>query len=148
MVDLPTMETLITLAANEVEKAAVRLGHMIRAGTDAEQKLTLLIQYREDYESRFSASRAGGVSVQDYRNFQLFMERLDEAINEQERVVAQAKQDIDLARKAWQECERKRASYDTLASREKLVRFRKELKREQKETDEFANRKARLNKAR
>lgn len=144
MIKSSTMETLIGLATDEVEKAAIVLGHTIRSGAEAEQKLTLLLQYREDYVGRFDEHRKTGLSVMDYRNYQGFIDKLDEAISGQQQVVKQAKERINAAKTAWQECEKKRASYETLQKRAEVVRIKKENKREQKEADEFNSRKARM----
>ncbi len=139
-----TMTTLIDLATDEVEKAAVVLGHTIRAGAQAEQKLTLLLQYREDYVVRFQENRKSGLSAMDYQNYHNFIDKLDEAISGQQQVVKEAQGRIDAAKAAWQECEKKRASYETLQKRAVLKEMKAASKREQKEVDEFNSRKARM----
>ncbi len=136
------LETLIELATNQTDEAAKRLGRAIRACEDTEQKLTLLLQYREDYDMRFKAGMAAGISAAGYRNFQLFLEKLDTAIAGQQRIVQDAKHRINDERGAWQTCERKRMSYDTLATRAQQAEQRKENKRDQKLTDEYATRQA------
>lgn len=144
MVKSSTMETLISLATEEVEKAAVALGHTIKAGAEAEQKLTLLLQYREDYIGRFQENRKTGLSARDYQNYHNFIDKLDEAISGQQKVVKAAQERIDAAKAVWQECEKKRASYETLQKRADMKEMKKANKREQKEADEFNSRKARM----
>lgn len=139
-----TMETLINLAAEEVEKAAVMLGHTIKAGAEAEQKLSMLLQYREDYVVRFQENRKMGLSVADYRNYSLFIDKLDEAISGQQQVVREAQGRIDAAKAAWQDCEKKRASYEILQERALEKERKKAARREQKESDEFNSRRARM----
>lgn len=136
------LETLIDLATNQTDEAAKRLGRAIRACEDTEQKLAMLVQYREEYEARFKTGMANGLTMAGYRNFQLFLEKLDLAIEGQERIVQDAKQRIVTERSTWQSCERKRMSYDTLATRAEQVEQRKQNKREQKLMDEFATRQA------
>jgi flagellar protein FliJ len=136
------LETLIELATNQTDEAAKRLGHAIRACEDTEQKLALLLQYREDYDMRFKAGMAAGISAAGYRNFQLFLEKLDTAIAGQQQIVQDAKRRINDERGAWQSCERKRMSFDTLATRAQQAEQRKENKRDQKLTDEYATRQA------
>lgn len=134
------IDTLIELATTETDEAAQRLGRAIRAGDENEKKLTLLLQYRDDYAARFQASMAAGLTPMGYRNFQLFMEKLDQAISGQEQVVREAHRRIGEDRSAWQASERKRMSYDTLANRALKEAQRKESKRDQKQTDEHAAR--------
>ncbi len=138
----PALETLIELATTQTDEAAKRLGRAIRACEDTEQKLALLLQYREDYEARFKAGLANGISAAGYRNFQLFLDKLDTAIAGQQRIVQDAKQRIVDERGTWQSCERKRMSFDALATRAQAAEQRKENKRDQKLMDEFATRQA------
>lgn len=136
------LETLIELATNQTDEAAKRLGRAVRACEDTEQKLALLMQYRDDYEARLRAGMAAGISAAGYRNFQLFLEKLDTAITGQQQIVDDARKRIVTERSAWQSSERKRMSYDTLATRAQQAQERKELKRDQKLMDEFATRQA------
>ena len=135
------LDTLIELATKDTDEAAKRLGRVIRASTDAEQKLALLMQYRDDYAARFQASMSRGVTATGYRNFQLLLGKLEEAINGQQRVVDDARKRVGDQRLAWQSSERKRISYDTLAARAIKERQLRETRRDQKQTDEFAARK-------
>lgn len=136
------LETLIELATNQTDEAAKRLGRAIRACDDTEQKLALLLQYREDYDTRFKAGMAQGITAAGYRNFQLFMDKLDKAIAGQQQIVNDAKRRIQEERLLWQSSERKRMSFDTLATRAQQTEVRKENKRDQKLMDEHATRQA------
>lgn len=80
----------------------------------------------------------------DYQNYHNFIDKLDEAISGQQQVVKEAQGRIDAAKAAWQECEKKRASYETLQKRAVLKEMKAASKREQKEVDEFNSRKARM----
>lgn len=134
------IDTLIELATNATDVAAKRLGHAIRAGEEAQKKLELLCQYREDYAARFQASLAVGLSATGYRNYQVFLEKLDHAIAGQQLVVRDTERRIVEERTSWQASERKRMSYGTLATRALKEEQRKESKRDQKQTDEHAAR--------
>jgi flagellar protein FliJ len=134
------LDTLIDLATTATDDAAKRLGLAIRAGDEAQNKLAMLRQYREDYASRFQSSLSAGMSPADYRNFQLFMQKLDTAIAGQEQVLAAAQRRIAQEQTAWRDSERKRISYDTLATRAEKEVLCKEEKRNQKAMDEHAMR--------
>jgi flagellar protein FliJ len=142
MATISALDTLIELATSETDEAAKRLGVAIRACEDTEQKLTLLLQYRDDYEARFRNGLTAGISATGYRNFQLFLDKLDSAISGQQQIVDAAKRKIESERGVWQHSERKRMSFDTLATRAEKEEQRKENKRDQKLMDEFANRAA------
>ena len=134
------LDTLIELATRATDDAAKRLGQAVRSTDDAEQKLALLLQYRDDYATRFQSHLMSGLTASGYRNFQLFLDKLEEAINGQQKVVHDAKKRVNTERGAWQNCERTRMSYDTLATRAQKQQELKETRREQKQTDEFAAR--------
>ncbi|NEX62694.1 flagellar export protein FliJ [Noviherbaspirillum galbum] len=134
------LDTLIELATNQSDEAARRLGRAVKATEDAEQKLQMLLQYREDYYSRFQAGMANGLSMTGYRNFQLFLDKLDAAIGGQQKIVEDARRRKDNERHAWQVSERKRMSFETLSTRAAKEQQRKENKREQKLMDEYATR--------
>ncbi|MEC5217544.1 flagellar FliJ protein [Actimicrobium sp. GrIS 1.19] len=134
------IDTLIELAVKETDEAAKRLGHAIRACDEVTEKLNLLLRYRDEYAARFQDNLSVGLSASGYRNFQLFIDKLDNAASSQQLVLLDAKRRIEEARTAWQASERKRMSYGTLASRALKEEQRKEAKRDQKATDEHAAR--------
>ena len=134
------LDTLIELATKETDDATKRLGRAIRVSEEAQQKLGILQQYRDDYAARFQETLTNGLTALAYRNFQLFLEKIDNAIDGQVNVVQSSQQRVAEARAAWQACERKRMSYDTLATRARDQEQRKENKRDQKSMDEHAAR--------
>lgn len=136
------LDTLIELASRQSDEAAQRLGQAMRTCQDTEQKLAMLLQYREEYDSRLQAGLAAGISISGYRNFQLFLEKLDAAIAGQQRLVQDAQRRMAAQRGEWHACERKRVSFDTLATRHQQAALKKEGRRDQKMMDEFATRQA------
>jgi flagellar FliJ protein len=140
MAQLSALDTLIELTTKQSDEAAKRLGKAVKAGDDAQQKLQLLMQYRDDYAARLRSSAATGLTASGYRNFQMFLDKLDDAIASQQRVVQDSQRRVSNERTAWQSSERKRLSYDTLATRAMNAQLLKQARREQKQTDEFAAR--------
>lgn len=134
------LNTLIELATTATDEAAKRLGLAIRAKEEAESKLALLHQYRDDYASRFQANLATGLNAQGYRNFQQFLDKLDHAIKGQQQVIAGAEARVLQERRAWQGSERQRISYGTLATRALKTEQHQQNRRDQKSMDEHAAR--------
>lgn len=134
------LDTLIDLAQRETDDAAQCLGEALRSGEEARQKLDLLQQYRDDYNNRCLSSLSQGISTTHFMNFQAFMQKLDCAIAGQQKVVDDAQYRIAEARAAWQRCEQKKMSFVTLAERAEQTAAQRELRREQKQNDEFAAR--------
>ncbi|MGK2951100.1 MAG: flagellar export protein FliJ [Thiobacillus sp.] len=136
------LNTLIDLANKASDEAAKLLGTALHAGEEADQKLDLLMQYRDDYAARCQSSLTIGISTTHFNNFQVFMQKLDHAIAGQQKVVADAKQRIERARVAWQACEQKKMSFVTLAERAGKDAAHRELWLDQKQNDEHAARRA------
>ncbi|MES2831565.1 MAG: flagellar export protein FliJ [Pseudomonadota bacterium] len=134
------LDTLIELATTETEDAAKRLGMAIKAAAETQSKLDLLCGYREEYAARFQNSLTAGLTAMGYRNFQLFMDKLDNAVASQQKVVLEANKRIEERRAAWQAGEKKRMSYGTLAARAAQQAQHRENKRDQKAMDEHAAR--------
>lgn len=132
--------TLIELATRDTDEAAKRLGKCMKAAEECEQKLALLKQYRDDYAARFQQSLSTGLSASGYRNYQQFLDKLEQAIGSQQQVVREAHARVEREKKAWQDCERKRMSYGTLADRAEKAQQLKDNKRDQKQMDEHAAR--------
>lgn len=142
MASTQQLETLIDLAQRETDDAAKRLGAALKAVTEAEEKLNMLVGYRDEYGRRFDASQQQGITPMAYRNFQAFMEKLDTAIQGQQEVLRHSKARGDKEKQMWQDAERKRMSYSTLRDRAAAQELKKEAKRDQKAMDEHASRQA------
>ncbi|HEY1151002.1 MAG TPA: flagellar export protein FliJ [Pseudoduganella sp.] len=142
MASTQQLETLIDLAQRETDDCAKRLGAALKAVNDAEEKLNMLIGYRDEYGRRFDASQQAGITPMAYRNFQAFMEKLDSAIQGQQEVLRHAQSRGEMDKKQWQDAERKRMSYSTLRERAEAQALKVEAKRDQKAMDEHASRQA------
>jgi flagellar FliJ protein len=136
------LDTLIELAQRESDDAAKRLGAALKALDESEQKLAMLLGYREDYALRLDAAQVAGITPMAYRNFVAFMDKLDIAINGQRDVIKHAQYKAGVEKATWQTSERKRLSYRTLNERAAAEALHKENKRDQKQMDEHAARQA------
>lgn len=140
MASTSQLNTLISLAENKTNDAAKLFGAAIRAGEDAQQKLELLQQYRDDYATRLESTRAVGLSIMSHQNYQVFLGKLDSAITGQEAIVEHEKKRIVASRAVWQENARKKMSFSALSQRAQEELQRIENKRDQKLMDEHAAR--------
>jgi flagellar protein FliJ len=122
---------------------ARELGEVRARLAAAEAKLRDLEQYRQDYEQAFQQRAKVGQNVRALRDFQVFLARLDQAIQQQRQVVTTAQSDVGGHSSLWQSAARKAKAVDSVVDRwqgeERLAQDR----RDQKETDERAQRAAR-----
>ena len=136
------LTTLIELAERDADDAAKRLGAANKAVDEAEQKLQMLLGYRDDYARKLDAAQVAGITPQAYHNFIAFIAKLDNAISGQREVVKHAQFKSGQEKAAWQAVERKRLSYKTLSERAAAQALHLENKRDQKLMDEHAARQA------
>jgi flagellar FliJ protein len=140
MANPSALETLIDLAQRESDENARRLGAALKAVEEAEQKLQMLLGYRDDYAHKLDAAQVAGITPFAYHNFAAFVGKLDNAILGQREVLKHAKFKSGVEQQAWQESERKRLSYRTLTERAAAEALKVEAKRDQKLMDEHAAR--------
>ena len=145
MANPSALETLIELAQRDSDDAAKRLGAALKAVEEAEQKLKMLLGYRDDYANRLDQAQMNGITPFAYANFVAFVGKLDNAINGQQEVLKHAKYKSDQEKTVWQESERKRLSYRTLNDRAAAEALKIENKRDQKMMDDHAARTVRGN---
>lgn len=132
------IQTLIELSQGRMDDAAKRLGRLLASGQAHEQKLQLLIQYREEYRERFRAAAHDGIGPDAWRNYAGFLARLDEAVDEQENIVAHARNQVAAGQRAWVDERNRKKAFDTLAERQQAEVARRAGRAEQLITDEHS----------
>ncbi|HYG43596.1 MAG TPA: flagellar export protein FliJ [Bordetella sp.] len=134
------LDTLIGLAKESTDEAARVLGRLNTERNHAEQQLSMLQDYRQDYLDRLQAAMRSGMSAADCHNYQRFIGTLDDAIGQQTAVLRQADTYLAQGRTHWQQQQRRLNSFDALADRERRALAVLETRREQRASDEFASR--------
>ncbi|MGF6275313.1 flagellar FliJ protein [Massilia sp. UYP11] len=143
MAQLSALETLIDLAQKDSDAAARRLGAANKLVEEAEQKLEMLVGYRDEYARKLDAAQVAGITPFAYHNFVAFIGKLDNALDGQRDVLKHARFKAETERKTLQESERKRLSYRTLNERAASEALKAQNKRDQKLMDDHAARGAR-----
>ncbi|MES1923773.1 flagellar export protein FliJ [Salinisphaera sp. T31B1] len=134
------LDTLLELATDQRDAAAVALGRLYNAHRHSQQQLDALIAYRQEYRQRLEAHMAEGLSMASLDNYRRFLTSLDGAIAHQRQALAHSEQRVAGGKHQWQDRQRRLQSYDVLATRRRDSAVRAEAKREQQTTDEFASR--------
>ena len=132
------LQTLLDLAQDRTDDAARRLGELIGAEKEDDRRLALLHEYRADYQQRFLEAARQGIGPDAWRNFSAFIAKLDEAIEQQERIVTAARTRTAAGQQAWLEQRNRLKAFDTLSQRHQKEQVRKEAKQDQRITDEHA----------
>ena len=132
------LQALLDLANSRMDDAARKLGELIASEHAVEEKLTLLVDYRKEYQARFVETARNGIGPDAWRNFSAFLGKLDDAIAQQQRLVSDSRQRTEQGQQAWVDQRNKVKAFDTLSHRHQSEQARKEAKQEQRLTDEHA----------
>ena len=143
----PVLKLLSDTAVKEAELATEALAKAMKQAFEAQNKYDLLLGYRQDYLNNLNRSLENGINAEAHQNFTNFLGKLDQAVAGQMDIVRSAKYQVTMQRQLWQECQRKKLSYEVLATRNGQRLQKVELKKDQKAMDEFAMRASRKSRA-
>jgi len=137
-----SLQPVMNLAQHQNDSATRKLGQLNKRQQGAQQNLDTLLEYRKDYQTRLQEATRNGMSQADLRNFQQFIDKLDEAIGQQLKQVEQSKAATQAGRNEFNAARLKLKSFDTLQQRH-IEEQRKAAERsEQKNLDEHSGRMA------
>jgi flagellar FliJ protein len=134
------LQVVQDLAQQQSDSAATRLGKLNAEAAMAEQKLNMLLEYREDYRARFRGAMNQDVHSAGWKNLQQFLVKLDEAVEQQRAAWEATRQAVLRGQREWQAKQIQVKAYDTLAQRHHAVQVERVKKLDQFTTDEFAAR--------
>jgi flagellar FliJ protein len=136
------LQTLLEREEAERNQALAELQQAQQQAGAAQLQAEQLLAYRADYQRRWSDqfSRQGAIEI--VHCYQGFMSRLEQAVAQQERIASHAEAQAQRARERVQGCEIRVASVRKLIERRLSERERVAARREQKQTDEVAQRAA------
>jgi flagellar FliJ protein len=135
--------SLLTLLENEQrtrDEARVALGDVRFMADQARAQAEQLQQYRSEYAQRWSTQfrQQGGIEL--VQCYQGFMQRLEQAITQQQAAVLQAQAREQAAQAHLADCELRLASVEKLLQRRLAEQERVARRHEQRATDEAASR--------
>lgn len=134
-----TLQTILDLARRQSDAAASTLSTLNAEHARATSTLRMLMDYRDEYQTRFRQNAAKCMDASALRNFQEFMLKLEEAIEQQREVVARAAHDRDAGLGEWRARQRQVKAFDTLADRQRAEAHRKQARHEARAADEWAS---------
>lgn len=133
-------DLLIQLAQNQHDAAARELGQVQQNLARAQQKLEQIENFLAEYRAQRVTRGMQGMNVTQWYDFQKFIERLETAVEAQEKEVEFCQQVCEEARARWQMARQKLKAMELLKEKEIMREQQKIAKQEQKRTDELATR--------
>jgi flagellar FliJ protein len=132
-----SLQPLIGLALHQNDAATRKLGQLNKQQQSAQGKLEMLRQYRKNYQERLQTSTQSGINPTEE-----FINKLDEAISQQLKLVAHSTTSTQVGRSEFDTTQRKLKSFDTLKQRHTEIQKLAADKLEQTIMDEHTSRTA------
>ncbi|MBS1140995.1 MAG: Flagellar FliJ [Proteobacteria bacterium] len=136
-----TLQPLLDLMQTRTDEATRQLGQLIAAEQNQRSRLQMLEQYREEYAQRLREATQQGITRMILRNYQDFLARIDEAVNQQKIAVENSERGTKAGKENWQAQNKQLKAIDTLSQRHDARERYRENKQDQKLQDEFSTRK-------
>ena len=130
---------VLNLALDAEEQASLLLKSAQLEFQKRQHQLNALNNYRLDYMKQMQSQQGQVISASHYHQFHRFIRQIDDAIAQQNRVVADGEKQKEYRQHHWLEKQKKRKAVELLLANKAKKRDALELKREQKMTDEFAS---------
>lgn len=133
-------ELLLRLAGDRVDAAAERMRKAQQQQLQAQQTLQQLDSFIADYQQQMLDKGQVGMSVTQWADYRLFMQKLDDARAQQQQELERSLQRFAVEKQGWLQERRKLKSYEVLQKREQKRADLALKRREQKTLDEFSAR--------
>ena len=129
---------LIKVQLEKEEKLQAQFAQAQQFLLQAQQKYDGLATYRTDYVRQSQQRGAQGMQSRQFNQYLNFITKLDQALEQQNRQIIQAKKVVEQRRQAWLEMQKKRKALEMLLEKERQALLTKTARAEQKLFDEIA----------
>ena len=127
-------------AATKERNAARSMGQARRHLAEEEAKLEQLRQYHQEYLARFQQAASSGISAAQLQEYRAFLAKLDEAIQQQEKVVATSMANHSSRKDEWKQKHTRTQALGKVVERYRQQELKDEDRKEQKANDEHNSR--------
>jgi flagellar FliJ protein len=128
------------VAASRERNAARTMGQARQHLAQEEAKLAQLRQYHQEYLQRFAQVASQGMSANQLQEYRAFLAKLDEAVRQQEKVVAASMANHSTHKNNWKQKHSRTQALGKVVERYRKDEVRSADRKEQKENDERNNR--------
>ncbi len=134
------LQSLLDLSQLHLDEARRKLGEFIAGEQEASRRHDLLVQYREEYRTRFVLAVKDGLRPGEWQNYASFLARLDEAITQAHSAVTDTKQRTAAGQQEWVAKRGRVKAFNTLSNRHWSRIACQDQRQEQKLSDEHGAR--------
>jgi len=123
--------------ANLTERSAAKVhGSVLRELQKQETQLKELINYRKQYLNAFKTASESGLSAVQMQDYRIFLQRLDNAILQQQQQVANGKQNTQSSKQKWMDKRNKSKMINKVVEKRQQLENKQAEKREQRELED------------
>lgn len=140
MVRSERLHTVVGLAKDKEDRAALSLAELRRHHEELGQRLEELRRFQGEYQQRMEALGRDGIAIQQLNQYRRFNERLGDAVRQQQRAVDEMQRHIEQQMRSWSEASAKRHALDETVSRLRAEEAVHAGRKEQREADDRAQR--------
>lgn len=133
-------QPVVDVAEKHEEQEARRFGDCQQILAEEEFKLEQLEQYRDEYARQFAAASESGMGAMQMRDYRAFLERLNQAIEQQLGAIQRAQEACEEQRGEWLHKRSRAQALDKVAQRYRADEKRHADRQEQALLDEHASR--------
>lgn len=134
------MQPVQHVAKGREQDAMVKLGQSQQFLDVQKTKLEELRSYRDQYARDFAASGESGVNAIRLQDYRIFLNRLGEAVRQQEALITQCENQHKQTRQQWVESRTHSQAIGKVVERYQAEEHVAQERREQKEQDEHTQR--------
>lgn len=129
------------LNSQRERNAATQLGRSLKKRDDARKQLDDLKAYRAEYLEQYAADVSAGLPGTRLREYQVFIDKLEDVIARQQQIVSDSEQRCDSSKQHWRGRYSKQKAMDNAVERMRLNERKNRERQEQSESDERSQRK-------
>jgi len=137
------MQPVAQHARKSADEAARHVAECQRRLEDKQAKIDELLSYRDDYAHGLREKGRSGINAAQVNDYNLFMMRLNKAIDQQLVVLENTRKDLESSKQNWLDKQQRARALDTVVSRYERHERHQQSRREQQENDEHARRRLR-----
>lgn len=130
------LRPVVRLAQQRERDAARQLGNDLRQVEQEQKQLDSLIEYRDQYAADYQSAGREGLSAIQLRDYQLFLQRLDSAIMQQQQKLMACRRYCEQSQAEWQHKHGRSKMIDKLVENRRQAEDRLRDEQEQRELDD------------
>jgi flagellar FliJ protein len=134
------LEPIADLQRDKETQATRVLGESQRRYLAQERRLADLEQFQREYQQRFQALGSEGAAIERFREYRQFNDKLNVAIQQQKRLLEECRRDLEQQNHYWSEVSSKRRALEKVIDRFRLEEVTRSQRREQRDSDDRAQR--------